>query len=245
LNEQRRELIKTIYTALKNGEISKGNQVLSERELADKFQVKRTTLREALISLEALGIIEIRERQGIFVGEGGLLYLTQGLDMLSAYSPVDIFSQVFEVRIMVETLAAELAAQRRTERDLSLLWGEIDFFRNLCTTNHPEKGSLGSQHNAIFHNLLITATHNIVLQRIYEGISKLTQNVFTALGDSSLAYHPYAIWPDILLKEHEDLVKAIAAGDSEAAKASLLLHLENSKSRNQDAVRMAQLLLVK
>lgn len=245
MNEQRRQLIKTIYTALKDGEISTGNQLLSERELAEKFQVKRTTLREALISLEALGIIEIRERQGIFVGEGGLQYLTQGLDMLSAYSPVDIFSQVFEVRIMVESLAAELAAQRRTERDLALLWGEIDFFRNLCTTDHAEKGSLGAQHNTIFHNLIIAATHNIVLQRIYEGISKLTQNVFTALGDSSLAYHPYAIWPDILLKEHEDLVKAIAAENAAEAKAMLLLHLENSKSRNQDAVRMAQLLLVK
>lgn len=243
MNEQRRELVKAIYAALANGEITKGNQLFPERELAEIFQVKRPSLREALIALETLGVIDIRERQGIFVGEGGLDYMTQGLGLLASSSPVDILSQVFEVRMMIETVAAELAALRRTPRDVELLKEEIDFFRSLNASKHPEKTALGSQHNSILHTIIIAAAHNTVLQRIYEGISKLSQNAFTALGNSSLDFHPYSKWPEILFKEHEDLVEAIIRQDADKARATMLLHLENSRVRNQNAIRSAQLLL--
>lgn len=245
MNEQRRELTKTIYNALKNGEISRGNQLLPERELAIKFNVKRSSLREALIALEALGVIDIRERQGIFIGEGGLENMTQGLDLLSYSSPVDILSQLFEVRSMIETSAAELAAQRRTERDISLLRNELEFFQQLNSSDHPEKSSLGAQHNTILHTLIIGAAHNTVLQRIYEGISKLSQSAFTALGNSSLDFHPYSRWPGILFKEHEELVEAIIQADAPRARSAILLHLENSRTRNQNAIRSAQMLLQK
>lgn len=244
MNEQRKSLIKAIYEALKNGEISRGNKLLTERELAEKFNVKRSTLREALIALETMGVIEIRERQGIFVGEGSLETMTQGLDLLSSSSPVDIISQVFEVRKIFETSAAELAAKRRTERDISLLKEELDFFRYLIESNHPEKSFLGYKHNAILHNLIIAATHNTVLLRIYEGISKLSQNAFTAIR-TDLDFNPYARWPDILLKEHTDLVNAIIEGIPEKARNMTTLHLENSRIRNQEAIKNAQMMLMK
>lgn len=244
MNNQRKQLIKIIYEALKNGEISRGNQLLTERELADRFNVKRSTLREALIALETMGIIDIRERQGIFVGEGSLESMTQGLELLSSSSPVDIISQVFEVRTMFETSAAELAAKRRTERDISLMKGELDFFKYLIETNHPEKSFLGYKHNAILHNLIIAAADNTVLQRIYEGISRLSQNAFTAMR-TDLNFNPYSRWSEILLKEHTDLVEAIIEGDPIKARAMISLHLENSRIRNQEAIRNAQLLLQK
>lgn len=242
MNNQRKNLIKRIYEALKNGEISSGNQLLTERELADKFEVKRSTLREALIALETMGVIDIRERQGIFVGEGNLDAMTQGLELLSSSSPVDIISQVFEVRTMFETSAAELAAKRRTDRDISLLKGELEFFNYLIETDHPEKSLLGYKHNAILHNLIISAADNTVLQRIYEGISRLSQNAFTAMR-TDLNFNPYARWSEILFKEHSDLVEAIIEGDPARARAMTMLHLENSKIRNQEAIRKAQLLL--
>ncbi|MCR4431158.1 MAG: FCD domain-containing protein [Tepidanaerobacteraceae bacterium] len=243
MNEQRKNLIKKIYNALKNGEISKGNQLLPERELAKKFNVTRSALREGLIYLEALGIIEIRERQGIFIGEGRLEYITEGLENLSSSSPVDILSQVFEVRLMIETPAAELAAQRRTDHDIILLKEELDFFHYLNTTNHKDKSLLSTQHNAILHNLIVAAAHNTVLQRIYEGISRLSQNAFTALGNSYLDFHPYIRWPDVLFKEHKNLVDAIIEGNPDKAKAMSILHLERSKLRDQEAIRSSQFFL--
>ncbi len=234
MDKQRKDLIKIIYGALINGEICVGNKLLTERELAEKFQVKRTKLREALISLEALGIIDIRERQGIFIGDAGLEYMTRGLELLSS-SPVDILSQVYEVRIILETSIAELAAQRRSERDILLLKEEIDFFNYLYATNHPNKGILGSQHNTILHNLIALAARNTVMQRIYECLSKISENSIAAMGSSGLNFHPFAEWPELLLKEHIDLVEAIVDGDPEKAKKMTIIHLENSRIRNQSA----------
>lgn len=240
MNEQRKELIKNVYNALKNGEISNGNKLFPERELAEKFQVKRATLREALISLEALGIIEIRERQGIFIGGEGLESITKGMNIQSSSSPVDLLAQVYEVRTMLEPSAAEVAAARRNDRDISLLREEIEFFRFLEETNHSEKGSLGSQHNMILHSLIINATHNNLLQRIYEGLSTLSQNTIVAMGVNSRDFHPYAKWPQILLKEHEDIVKSIIEGNPAQSRAMTILHLKNSRTRNLYAKRQAE-----
>lgn len=214
MNEQRKSLVKKIYQALKNGEISRGNQLMTERELAEKFGVKRSPLREALIVLETMGVIDIRGRQGIFIGEGTLETICQGLELLSFSSPVDIISQVFEVRTIFEPPAAELAAIRRTDRDIALLENELESLQNIISVRDLRESPLGSKHNAILHNLIIAATNNTVLQRIYEGISKLSQDTFTVMR-TNLNFNPYQRWPDILLEEHRDLVNAIIKGDPE------------------------------
>lgn len=233
MNEQRKTLIKSIYSALQKGEISQGDKLLSERDLAEKFNCKRTTLRESLISLEALGIIDIRERQGIFIGGAGLENFTRGLDLLTSSSPVDFLSQIYEVRMMLEASTAELAAARRTDRDIVILRQEMDFFRYLLKTDHPDKGPLASQHNIILHNLIGAAARNALLQRIHEELSKLSQNAIAAMGTTGLHFHPFSRWPDQLLQEHHDIVEAIANGDGNRAKAAIVVHLENSKRRNQ------------
>lgn len=240
MNPQRRRLIKNIYEALKNGEISRGNKLFPERELAEKFQVKRSILREALIALETLGIIEIRERQGMFISDGNMKSLAEGLEFLSSFSPIDILNQTFELRLMIETSATELAAKRRTERHISLLQAEIDFFEKLNATDHPSKPVLGFQHNIILHNIIIEAANNMVLLQVYKSISNLSQNVFTVLGSSELNFHPYKLWPDQLLEEHRNIVKAVIDGDGEKAREYMKIHLQNSQERDQRTISLAQ-----
>jgi GntR family transcriptional repressor for pyruvate dehydrogenase complex len=240
LNPQRQKLIKSIYEALKNGEITRGNRLFSERELAEKFQVKRSILREALIALETLGIIDIRERQGMFISEGNMKTLAEGLEFLSHFSPIDILNQTFELRLMIETSAAELAAERRTERHISLLKIEIDFFEKLNATDHPSKDALGFQHNGILHNIIIEAADNMVLLQIYKSIHKLSQNAFSVLGSSELNFHPYKLWPDQLLEEHKSIVAAIISGNGAQAREYMRIHLENSQDRNERTIRIAQ-----
>ena len=243
MNEQRKALVKTIYQALKNGEISKSNkQLLTERELAEKFGEKRLSLREALIVLETMGVIDIRERQGIFIGEGSLETVSQGLELLSFSSPIDIISQVFEVRAIFEPSAAALAAIRRTDRDIALLKNELESMQKIINVKNLRDSPLVNKHNAIFHNLIIAATNNTVLQRIYEGISKLSQDTFTVMR-TNLNFNPYQRWPVILQKEHNDLVNAIIKGDSEKAREMSLIHLGNSRSRNHEAIHSTETIL--
>ena len=71
MNQQRQALIKDLYESIENRSIIRGQQLLTERELCDIFHVKRSLLREALVALEALGVIDIRERQGMFRSRAG------------------------------------------------------------------------------------------------------------------------------------------------------------------------------
>jgi len=240
MNPQRKKIIKEIYKALKKGEISRGDKLFSERELAEKFQVKRSIIREALIALETLGIIDIRERQGMFINQGNMKTLADGLEFLSAYSPLEILNQTFELRLMIETNAAAFAAQRRTEHHVKLLQAEIDFSEKLYNSNHQSKASLSFQHNVIIHNIIIEAANNMVLREIYKSISNLTQNAFSVLGDKELYLHLYELWPDELLKEHKNIVNAIIDGDSRKAKEYMRIHLEKSLKRNEQIINIAQ-----
>ncbi len=234
MNRQRTELIKEIYDSLKKGEIVRDDQIFSERELCEKFNVKRSVLREALISLETLGIIEIRERQGMFVGEGTSKGLDSGLDFLSGYSPMIIHNQSMEVRLMVEPKAAGLAALHRTERHCTALREELDFVDQLQSREDSEaKYSLDYQHNIIIHNIIVDAADNMVLTEIYKYLSTLSRNVFSVLGNGALNFHPYALWPDTLHSEHREIIQAILDQDSVKAEEQMRIHLENSLERNK------------
>ena len=238
MNKQRAELIKDIYNSLQDKEIVRGDQIFSERELCEKFQVKRSVLREALIALETLGIIEIRERQGMFVGKGNEKALADGLDFLSGYSPVIIHDQSMEVRLMVEPKAAALAARNLTEKHCVALKEELTLVEQLKQqTDSEEKYSLDYQHNVIIHNIIVDAADNMVLTEIYKYLSSLSRNVFSILGNSALNFHPYALWPDVLHSEHEHIVNAIILQDEKMAEDEMRKHLENSLRRNKEIIK--------
>ena len=234
MNKQRQELIKTLYDALKRGEITNGNKLLPERELTEKFNVKRSILREALIALDTLGVIDIRERQGMFVGESGVASLAQGLEFLSDFSPIDIMEQTYEVRLMIETAAAALAAERRSERICALLRSELVFFENfLAGPNNPANAMLAFKHNIILHNLIMEASSNQVLQEIFRGVSALSRNAFVVLGSGSTNFHPYLLWPEELYQEHRAITLAIIEQRSDDAYEAMKIHLRNSILRNR------------
>jgi GntR family transcriptional repressor for pyruvate dehydrogenase complex len=145
MNKQKQELIKAIYSRLESGEIVRDDQLFSERELCEIFGVKRSVLREALISLETLGIIDIRERQGMFLVKGTLKSLADGLDFLHGFSPLVIHDKSMEVRLMIEPVAAGLAASNRTERHCRILREEIAFLDKVNkSTDKSSKAVLGA-----------------------------------------------------------------------------------------------------
>lgn len=241
MNKQRQDLIKAIYTSLRNGEIVRDDQIFSERELCEIFGVKRSILRDALISLETLGIIDIRERQGMFLGKGAVKSLADGLDFITGFSPVVIHNKSMEARLMIEPKAAGLAASYHTEKHCVILREEMAFLEKLNQSPDAEsKAALSYQHNIIIHNTIIEAADNLVLAEIFKYLSTLTRNVFSMLGNSSLNFHPYALWPDILLNEHMDIINAIIDGDSSGAEAKMKLHLENSLKRNKEIMSQEQ-----
>lgn len=237
MNKQRQELIQTLYSAIKSGNIIRGDRLLTERELMTKFNVKRSILREALISLETLGVIDIRERQGMFVKNMGIPLIADSLKFLSDYSPISIMEQTFEVRLMIETAAAALAAERRSERACALLETELDFFKNFIADNGGiSKAKLAFKHNIILHNIIVESSSNQVLQEISRGISDLLSESFLVLGSETINFHPYLIWPNELYNEHRDIILSIIERRPDDAYHAMQKHLKNSIIRNRDSL---------
>jgi len=235
MNEGKRQLIQKIYLALQAGENTKGDMLLPERDLDEHFHVKRSYLREALIALEALGVIDIRERQGMFVGGEGTNSILDSLNLLTAW-PVDSIAQIFELRVMIESPTAAFAALRRTDRDMEQIRGALDYLENLWRTRHPDIGVLGARYNAILHSFIVKAAHNAVLLRVYEGLSKLYTDTIASVGNQGREKLPYEKWPDTVLSEHRDLVEAIERQNPEAARAASIRHLEKSRDRIQTLI---------
>ncbi|HPJ26881.1 MAG TPA: GntR family transcriptional regulator [Synergistaceae bacterium] len=65
---KRERVIKEILALIRNDQLLEGNKLPSERNLAESLGVSRVLLREAIVALETLGILEVKKRFGIFVG---------------------------------------------------------------------------------------------------------------------------------------------------------------------------------
>ena len=116
------EIVTIIQKQIINGTILPGTKLPPERELAETFNVNRTTLREALHKLEALELIEIRHGDGIYARdymESGNLELVRALVYLEE-TDEPIFS-VLEIRRILIPEMAFLAAQRRTKEHVNAL----------------------------------------------------------------------------------------------------------------------------
>jgi len=117
LNEKRKEVIEKLLNKIRNGDIVVNGKLLPERQLAEAIGESRPVLREGLIALEAMGVLDIRERQGIYFSSREENEAKMMLQKVRGW-PADVLSRVMEVRQIIEPLATGLAAARRNDKDL-------------------------------------------------------------------------------------------------------------------------------
>ena len=174
-----------IYTELKPGTL------LNERELASKFGISRTPLREILQRLSYQHLVIIKPRSGIFV------------------APIDYFNlkSTFDVRAPVEAKAASLAARRASE-------GDIESLQNIINLSYKaqETGNFKRliQLDQIFHETLGDISKNPVLRKILEDLHNVCLRFWYLSID--LIPHDYQFAEDL-----DRIVAAIRKGDHELA----------------------------
>ena len=146
------EIVTIIQKQIMNGTILPGTKLPPEREMAETFNVNRTTLREALSKLENLELIEIRHGDGVYAKN----FLESGnMDLIKAAVSIDednvtLFS-VLEARRFVVPGMAYLAAQRRTTADLDEL-EQVIFHQDLTMLERDIK----------VHKMIARSTHNML-----------------------------------------------------------------------------------
>ncbi len=210
---------------------SHGSKLPSERELANMLGVSRSLLREALITMEAWGFLELRERQGIFIVTPMIQDFKESMQFMPFWHE-DLLPQVIEMRRVINVAAAGLAAQRRTEDDLKKLKAcMVNLAEGDRVTEEEKKKS--ADWELVFHNLVIEAAHNTIMSRVNEGLFSIIERNETLssvlfMGSEESFDDDNDNWFEIIVEQHQSLLQAIESQDSEKALAMMTQHHQES-----------------
>ena len=193
-----------------NGLLKPGDKLPAERELAKDLAVSRTSLRDALIKLEARGLLKARHSGGTFVRDIiGPVFTDQLVDLLSG-NP-DAMLDLLEVREALERVAAYYAAERATGLDREMLEQRFAMLNQRTESGEPEKDAIAI---AEYYLAIADASHNIALMHVMRGLYKLMPTGIS--GSLKLIYqHPGTY--EIVHKHRQEMHLAIIRGDADAA----------------------------
>lgn len=203
---------------MRNGDFKAGDKLPTEQNLMAMFGVGRSSVRAAIQSLVALGIIELRPGLGSFVRPlsiDDVISLVQGAVQLDYSTALHLH----EVRAMLETTAARLAAQRRTPGDLEEMRRQIDRYNVELDAGNLE-GSIEA--DISFHRALVASAKNPVLISLLDSISDV-------LRDHRRHYGPVGIHPDlaVVTPEHVAIYEAIETRDVGQSVFRVSRHMRN------------------
>lgn len=191
-----------------------GQALPPERELAAMFEVARATIQRAVGVLESEGLVTARRGRG-----GGIFVsgpLSDGPSRRRLIPRVrrnrDLIEEAVVYRMEVEPAAASEAAAARTPDDLARLLQIMD--RSAETTDDALFTSLDTQ----FHMAVAGAAHNRFFVDAVE-------RVRLSLNDAILLLPESPLWQQRSLREHQRICVALEAGDSQAARKAVLIHV--------------------
>lgn len=212
------EIVAKVKEMIADNRLKSGEKLPGERELAEVFQVSRSSVREALRSLETHGYLESRQGDGTYIARQPVDSLVSPLASV-ILTEKDGQMELFEMRRMIEPHVAYLAAERATPE-------EIDMMEEALELQEEEiaQGETGTEIDKTFHYLMAKATKNKVFIRIADSIMDL-------LAESRDRYLQVEGRPEKSIARHRQLLEAIKEGNPERAAEIMREHLvdiENS-----------------
>ena len=206
-----RQIAGQIAALIDNGEFPAGSRLPAERELASLLGVSRTSVREAVISLEIAGRVEVRVGSGIFVAQPGAAQIVGLVD--EGPSPFELLA----ARRLIEGEIAALAARSATKPDLAAMRTTIVRMRE-----HADNFGKRDAADREFHVRLAAATGNGSLALVVEGMWKQRRGKLWARIEEY--FHTRKIREGTLL-DHTAIIDAVEKHDAEGARAAMHRHL--------------------
>ena len=233
------DVINQIRKAIFNGVFKPGDKLPSDKELMGKFGVSKGSLREALRSLEVLGLLEIRKgaQGGAFVTKVDTEKAKEGFHNFLIFRDLSL-EHLFNVRFILESQIAEQAASTITDDDLQrlkqILQETRDALRNDLPLNYRGK-------EVSFHLIIANATRNPLLIFLSDFVEDL-------LLDAKEILNPGRDFSKRVLEAHERIYNALVARDAIQARNAItqdikeveeaLLRIQTEKSMSGLKLRM-------
>jgi GntR family transcriptional repressor for pyruvate dehydrogenase complex len=208
------EICDQVRQELAAGTLGPGDKLPPERDLALKFGVSRSAVREALRSLEISGLVRLQKgvKGGAVILQGDADLVTRSFRDMFILGKISLDS-LTEARTRVMQMAVELACERITPELLGALEQNNREFK---TAAHPLPASERVAFSIEFYQLLARAMQNEVLQAIVESLSEIVLH--------EVAKSNFSPMPDVI-EHRQRLIEHLAQRNKEAAKQEIGAHL--------------------
>lgn len=209
---------------VKAGRLAPGHKLPSERELADRFGVSRPTVREAMRALAALGVVEIRHGDGVFVTALKASDLLAPLTFFLSLSEASV-RKLYEARILIEGEIGALAAGNCDDRLCDELAGMIAVQMQV---RHSVEAYLAA--DTEFHARIAAAADNPFLAAAAQSLNVIGLEFRRAAVES-------ADGPSRSIEDHRRILAALRARDPEAARAAMQAHMRQVFETTEEVLR--------
>jgi DNA-binding FadR family transcriptional regulator len=199
-----------------------GDPLPSQQELARALGVSMPSLREAMKSLEAFGVIEVRHGAGTFVGRFSLDAMVDGLAFrirLEAGENRRTVSELLEIRMILEQTYIRGVAEDASETQIAGLYALVD-----AMDAKAADGLEFAEEDWRFHELLYRPVNNAVLTTLVRAFWQVVD-----LVKPDLDVAPGSV--EVTAREHRAIVDAIAAHDPDRAVAAIAGHFAGVRGR--------------
>lgn len=196
-----------------DGTLSAGDQLPSERDLSQQFQVSRTVIREAIKALAQKGLVEIRSGRGTFITNDTSLAVRNSLNLMIKLGGRERTMDLMQVREILEPEIAALAASQVNQEHLAKMQKFIDLMDETLDPDTWTDADLG------FHMVLAEATGNLLIPQIINAIVDLLRDQRIRIGLTEGG-------PERGQFHHKKIYQAVTIHDSDKARQAMHDHLK-------------------
>jgi GntR family transcriptional repressor for pyruvate dehydrogenase complex len=217
------QIVQQIEDSILKGTLKAGDQLPSERELALKFGVSRTAVREAVKALHEKGLVEAYSGRGTFITNGTSQAVTQSINLMMKFDQAEGSENLAQVRQILEPEIAALAATRIQEPQLALMREAFSVMNSAL--KDPDAYI---EADLDFHLALAEAAENPLILSLLDSIVGL-------LREQRLKIFFHESGPERGQYHHARILAAIEKRDPEASRSAMREHLKQVREDSQSA----------
>jgi len=213
------KIVRQLQDIIAHGELKAGALLPSERELASRFWVSRSSVREALSIVETLGLVAIEPgRRARVLGTS-----TEPDKRLTRWHYASRFNEndVYELRLVLESRAARLAAEKITPQTIANLTASLASMKD---SMRQDDLLAAANEDFKFHDIIVVLSGN----RLFAEIHHLNQEAILESQKLPLSRHK-RLWEPV--QEHERILKALEQRDPDGASYLMQLHIIKAADR--------------
>lgn len=217
-------VIDSIKDMIARGELKAGDKLPSERDLAERFNVSRVPIREALKILEYIGILDSSLGEGTFVKDSSVEQLINKMDF-AVVTTAKTLIELLEIRIFLESFSAYHAALNHTDEDVAAMKKALEDMREAKKNPNVDDEAIANLRELSheFHRCVVRAAHNSVLLSMYESLYQMLDisRQFT-IDTSGISYNS--------ILAHEAIFHKIVQRDADGVSEAMQGHMDEVRT---------------